>query len=233
MAGAGRCGWLRAGAVAILLSLALPAMAVAQGVVDQQLWLQVLATFRLSEQWRLHLEEWPRFSDDADGATQVITRAALGRRLSPAASAWGGYAWIAKPPGPGVNHEHRLWQQLSMTLPTAARWTSSMRVRLEQRFQESWSDASHRLRVMGRGVRPFDAERRWALTTWDELLLTLDETTVGPWQGVDQNRLFAGVLRQFSPRVGLEMGYLWVTSDPPATPRTHAHTLSVWLNLTP
>ena len=108
-----------------------------------------------------------------------------------------------------------------------------MRVRLEQRFQESWSDASHRLRVMGRGVRPFDTDCRWALTTWDELLLTLDETTGGPWQGVDQNRLFAGVLRQFSPRVGLEMGYLWVTSDPPAMPRAHAHTLSVWLNLTP
>ena len=86
---------------------------------------------------------------------------------------------------------------------------------------------------MGRGVRPFDAGRRWALATWDELLLTLDETAVGPWQGVDQNRLFGGVLRQFSPKVGLEFGYLWVTSNPPSTARTHTHALSVWLNLTP
>lgn len=217
----------------MVLCLSTPAVAAAQDTVDQQLWLQVLATIRLSENWRLHLEEWPRFSVDADGATQVITRTAIGRRLSPAATLWGGYAWIAKPPGPGVTHEHRIWQQLSLTLPTAAKWTPSIRVRLEQRFQETWSDSSHRLRLMGRGVRPFDAGRRWALATWDELLLTLDETAVGPWQGVDQNRLFGGVLRQFSPKVGLEFGYLWVTSNPPSTARTHTHALSVWLNLTP
>ena len=86
---------------------------------------------------------------------------------------------------------------------------------------------------MGRGVRPIDRQRRWSIATWNELLVTLDDTVVGPWQGVDQNRLFAGVLRQFSPHVGLETGYLWVTSDPPSGSRTHSHNLSVWLNLTP
>ena len=81
------------------------------------------------------------------------------------------------------------------------------------------------IRVTGRA--------RWSLVGWDEFLLTMDETRSGPAQGIDQNRLFVGTLRQFSPKVGFEFGYLWVTSEPPASPRTHAHNLSVWLNLTP
>ncbi len=220
--------------VVVLLFLCLtPGVAAAQDTQDQQLWLQVLATLRVSENWRLHLEEWPRFSKDEGGAFQIITRTAVGRRLSPRMTLWGGYAWIAKPPGPGVTHEQRIWEQLSATIPEAASWTPSLRVRLEQRFQDNWDGSSHRLRLMGRGVRPLDAGRRWNIAAWNELLLTLNDTEVGPTQGVDQNRLFGGVLRQFSPQVGLEAGYMWVTADPPTGPRTHSHNLSVWLNLTP
>jgi hypothetical protein len=217
----------------LVLCLALPGAAAAQDTVDEQFWLQILTTLRVSDDWRLHLEVWPRFSSNQDGLFQLITRGAVGRRLSPRVTVWGGYAWIAKPPGPGVTHEQRVWEQLSATMPEAANWTPSLRIRLEQRFQEGWSDASHRLRLMGRGVRPIDGERRWSIVAWDEALLTLDDTSAGPWQGVDQNRLFGGVLRQFSPQAGLEVGYMWVTSDPPAGLRTHSHNLSVWLNLTP
>lgn len=224
---------VKQGAWALVLSLWTPVIAAAQDTVDSQFWLQILATVRLSENWRLHLEEWPRFSQDQDGAFQVITRTALGRRLSSRVTVWGGYAWIAKPPGPGVTHEHRIWEQLSATFPTGGRWTPSLRLRLEQRFQDGWADTAHRVRIMGRGVRPFDARARWSLAAWDELLVNADDTASGPAQGVDQNRLFAGVLRQFSPKIGLEGGYLWVTADPPTGPRTHSHVLSIWLNLTP
>jgi hypothetical protein len=215
-----------------MLVLALPAAAAAQDSVDAQLWTQVLATVRVSEHWRLHLEEWPRFSADASGPFQVITRAAVGRQMHPRATLWGGYAWVAKPPGPGITHEHRIWQQLSATLPAAGQWTPSLRLRLEQRFQDGWSDSSHRLRTMGRFVRPLNDSRSWSLATWDELFVTFDDTDSGPWQGVDQNRLFAGVLRQLNPKTGLEFGYLWTTSKAPEAERTHAHVAFVWLNLT-
>jgi hypothetical protein len=215
-----------------LVSLALPATAAAQSTVDSQLWLQAIATIRLSENWRLHLEEQPRWYEDWSESYQIITRGALGRRLTPRVSLWGGYAWVAKPPGDGVQHEQRVWEQLSATFPTIAQWTPSLRLRVEQRFQDSWSDSSHRVRLMGRGVRPLADMGRWSLVGWDEIMLTLDETDGGPAQGVDQNRFFVGVLRQFSPVVGLEFGYLWVTSDPPDL-RTDAHNLFVWFNLTP
>jgi hypothetical protein len=217
----------------LLLSLGLPVAAAAQDTVDSQLWLQAVATLRLSENWRVHLEEQPRWYENWSESYQIITRGALGRRVTPRVSLWGGYAWVAKPPGEGVQHEQRIWEQLSATFPTVAQWSPSLRLRVEQRFQDSWSDVSHRVRMMGRGVRPLDAERRWSLVGWDELMLTLDDTGGGPAQGVDQNRLFVGTLRQFSAVVGLEFGYLWVTSEPPGSARTHAHNLFVWLNLTP
>lgn len=213
--------------------VAAPASAAAQNTKDGHLWLQAVATLRLSDNWRLHLEEQPRWYEDASESFQIITRTALGRRLNAATTVWGGYAWVAKPPGPGVTHEHRIWQQLSATFPAAAQWTPSLRLRVEQRFQDSWSDSSHRIRIMGRTVRPLDAAKRWSLAAWNELMVTADETSVGPAQGVDQNRLFLGALRQFNPKVGFEFGYMWVTSEQPSQPRTHAHTAFFWLNLTP
>jgi Protein of unknown function (DUF2490) len=236
--GAHRCGvrtvrHVRACLAGLAWVLLLPVQAAAQDTVDSQLWLQAVATLRLSENWRLHLEEQPRWYEDWSEPYQIITRTALGRRLNPRVTLWGGYAWIAKPPGEGVTHEQRIWEQLSATFPTAANWTPSLRLRVEQRFQDGWSESSHRLRMMGRGVRPIDARARWSLVGWDEVMLTLDDTDAGPAQGVDQNRLFVGTLRQFSPQVGLEFGYLWVTSEPPGGARTHAHNLFVWLNLTP
>jgi len=215
----------------LLFVLFLPVRASAQDTVDTQLWTLVLATVRLSENWRLHLEEQPRWHEDVSASFQIISRAAVGRRVSSRATLWGGYAWVAKPPGPGVTHEHRIWEQLSATFPDAGAWTPSIRLRLEQRFQDGWAGTSHRIRAMGRMVRPVTADRRWSLVGWDEFFVTMDDTSRGPAQGVDQNRLFAGVLRQYSPKVGLEFGYLWTTARPPARERTHAHVGFVWLNL--
>lgn len=214
-----------------MVALALPASAAAQDSVDAQLWAQVLATVRVSEHWRLHLEQQPRWHQDMSESFQVITRSAVGRQVHDRATLWGGYAWVAKPPGPGVAHEHRIWQQLSATFPTANRWTPSLRLRLEQRFQDGWTGSSHRLRTMGRFVRPLNDGASWSLATWNELFLTFDETVGGPWQGVDQNRLFAGLLRQLNPKAGLEFGYMWTTSKAPARERAHAHVAFVWLNL--
>ncbi len=215
-----------------LMVLALPAASVAQDSVDTQFWVQVLATVRLSENWRLHLEEQPRWYEDISDSYQIITRTAIGRQVHDRATLWGGYAWVAKPPGPGTTHEHRIWQQLSATFPAAGQWTPSLRLRLEQRFQNGWLDSSHRLRTMGRFVRPLNDSRSWSLATWDELFVTFDDTESGPWQGVDQNRLFAGVLRQLNPKTGVEFGYMWTTSKAPEVDRTHAHVAFVWLNLT-
>jgi hypothetical protein len=220
----------------LLLLLSVPAAAVAQArssVHDTQLWTQVLATVSVSERWLAHLEGQSRWADDVSDHDQAIVRTAVGRRLSPRLTLWGGHAWTPRTRGDGTLHEQRLWQQLSATLPAASGWTPSLRLRLEQRFLDTWSDNSHRLRVMGRVVRPIDAAKVWSIATWNEVMVTFDDTDHGPAQGLDQNRLFAGVMRKLSPHASLETGYLWQTANPPGlAPRTHNHIAFAWPNLT-
>jgi hypothetical protein len=222
---------MRRSLFALSLTIIMATPASAQDTTDVQFWWLNLATVRVSENWRLHLEEQPRWFNDVSDAFQILTRTGVGRRINDRLTLWGGYAWIAKPPGPGVQHEHRLWQQASVTLPTAARWTPSLRFRLEQRFQGEWADSSHRLRMLARGVRPIDRDGGWSIVGYDELFVTFDETASGPVQGYDQNRLFAGLLRRVNAHVSVEVGYLWINTERGTTPSLNAHAPFVWLNL--
>jgi hypothetical protein len=216
-------------ALSVVLASAMPARA--QDTTDVQFWWLNVATIRLSENWRLHLEEQPRWFNDASESYQIITRTALGRRVNDHLTVWGGYAWVAKPPGAGVQHEHRIWQQASVTLPTVERWAPSLRFRLEQRFQGEWADSSHRARMMARGVRPISGDGGWSIVGYDELFLTVDETAPGPLQGYDQNRLFGGLLRRLNAHASLEFGYMWINTEQASTPNLNAHTPFLWLNL--
>ena len=216
---------------ALLLVLCLPAASVAQSTVDPQVWTLLLATVRPDADWRVHLELQPRVGEAASGLDQSIARWAIGRQLNPRVSLWAGHAWIANPPGPGTWHEQRLWQQASVTLPQAAGWAPSLRFRLEQRFADRWSSTSHRARALARVTRPLDAERRWSLVAWDELFVTLDDTTIGPARGVDRNRVFGGARRQLSTAAALDAGYLWQAALPRSGPRQDVHAAFVWLDL--
>lgn len=216
----------------LLTTLGRPAAAQTLDTVDLQLWTQVVATLSPSANWRIHLEEQPRWNDNISQSFQIITRTAAGRRINGRLTLWGGHAWVAKPPGPGVAHEQRLWQQASITLPAVRKWAPAIRLRQEQRWQDGWADNSHRLRVMGRFVRPLTADDRWALAVWDESMITLDATAGGPPQGFDQNRAFGGLLYRFSTHESLEVGGMWVATRVPGSARRDAYVPFVWLNLT-
>jgi hypothetical protein len=226
-------GRLPAGLLVVALMLGTPASVGAQGASDTQVWVMGLATVPVRDDWRLHLELQPRASVEDGMTTEVLTRVALGRRVAARATLWAGYAWIARPPGPGVTHEHRAWQQLSLGFPAVARWTPSLRVRVEQRAQAGWEGLSHRVRAMSRLARPITDSRRWSAVAWHEGFVTLDRTARGPARGLDQHRVFGGVLRQLTPVIGVEAGYLWRTSRRPDSTRTHVHSAFLWLNVTP
>jgi hypothetical protein len=69
-------------------------------------------------------------------------------------------------------------------------------------------------------------------TLWDEVFVTLDDTPGGPAAGFDRNRAFAGILRRWSPRASLEVGYLLQhVHTPTVGSRPRAHAVLTWLNL--
>jgi hypothetical protein len=194
--------------------------AAAQHTQDAQVWVQALALGRVGD-WRTHLEAQPRVFDGASELGLTIIRAAIGRALTPQVSAWLGYAWVPRTFGPGVRHEQRIWQQLLIAPSAVHGWTPLVRLRLEQRWLDPWDGRSHRLRALARAQRPFASDGRWQLASYNELMLTFDDTPAGPQRGYDRNRFYAGVMRSVSPAATLEAGYIWEHS--PLTGRGDRH----------
>jgi hypothetical protein len=196
----------------------------AQSRHDGQVWSQTLALGRIGE-WRTHLEVQPRVFGDVSELGLTIIRGAIGRALHPRAAVFVGYAWVPRTFGDGVRHEQRIWQQLLVTPPAVVGWTPTVRLRLEQRWQnEPWDSSSHRLRSLVRAQRPIDAARRWQIAGYNELMVTFDETPDGPRQGYDRNRFYSGLMRTVSPALTVEGGYIWEHSpiDGPGSRHDHA-----------
>ena len=130
-------------------------------------------------------------------------------------------------------HEQRTWQQLSATLPKIGAWTPSIRLRPEQRYLDAWGDSSHRMRALGRLVRPLGTSG-WSVAVWDEWFVNLDDTVGGPQRGYDQNRLLLTTLRKISRDVTFEGGYVWQHVPGTSTRADrHGHTLFAWLTYAP
>jgi hypothetical protein len=199
--------------VCLALLLVLPRPASAQGADPQefQLWLQALAIGPISENWRAHLELQPRWFDDAETLGLVIARGAVGRRILPRATLFGGFAMVPRTFQEPTRQEKRIWEQLSLDLPAAGRWAMTGRIRVEQRWLDTWDDSSHRVRLMLRTQRPLGASP-WMLALYDETMVTLDVTGSGPRRGYDRNRAYAGLMRRVSPLLTAEFGYIWENS---------------------
>ena len=230
---AGRCA-----ALALKLGCLLGAVlagatsASAQPNPDHQVWVQGLALGQLSENWRSHIEVQPRWFDDSSELGLTIVRTAIGRRLTPRVTAWLGHAWVPRTFGEGVRHEQRIWQQVSITGPVLGAWSTSGRLRVEQRWLDPWDGVSHRVRMLARAQRPVGATKRWGVWAYDELMVTLDDTPRGPASGFDRNRLAGGVSRRLSPVVSGDAGYLWERGVFGAG-RRNDHIAIVVLNLSP
>jgi hypothetical protein len=193
----------------------------------------LLAQVPVRPAWLVHAEVQPRWNDDISQKDQLLLRGAIGRRLGPRVSVWAGYGYFPRWTDDGRLDEQRTWQQLSASFPRMGKWAPSIRVRPEQRYLDSWGDTSHRLRALGRLVRPIGASP-WSLAVWDEYFVTLDDTANGPARGFDQNRLFGTVVRTLSAAVSVEAGYMWQLQ--PSTPTRgtrHGHTLFTWVTYAP
>ena len=228
--------WIRPGKrlVLVLAAMALllgSHLATAQPDGDRHVWVQAVAVLGVSENWRLHLEEQPRWFDDGTALFQNILRTAVGRRVGGRASVWAGHAWVAKPPGPGVKHEQRAWQQVLVTPPPAGGWVTSLRWRQEQRWQPDWDGTSQRIRLMARAAHSIGSSR-WLAVLWEEAMVTLSATGGGPPKGFDQNRLFGGVSRRVSPHATVDAGYMWFAVRQPSGQRSDGHVTLATVNLT-
>ena len=193
-------------AIATLVSSA----AAAADTRQSQVWAGLFATVALPPGTHDGLALWTDLQvRRGPPGTTVLARPALGYRVDPSLSVWGGYAYVGQLPEndePDV-HEHRSWQQLLF----GPRWgpiAFQLRPRLEQRFRHD-EDVAWRARLFGRMNIALWHGGPLALAAWDEVFIALHDTSWGAPGGYDQNRLFLG------PAYGVgslrvEAGYLSV-----------------------
>ncbi|WP_269513725.1 DUF2490 domain-containing protein [Brevundimonas subvibrioides] len=190
---------------AVVLTLAAPAAA----QHDNQVWTAAFASGPVREGGKV-LAWWDshaRFRDEGDHLDTTLLRAGVGWRASPRLDLWAGYAHITqRRPGPDTV-EHRAWQQATYPIADLAGGRLTGRTRLEQRFREGTDDTGWRVRQFVRWSRPV-ASSDFSVVLSNETFVTLNRTDWGQSGGYDQNRAFAGVGWQMTPKFRLEAGYM-------------------------
>lgn len=181
---------------------------------DWHTWGAIVATGPLGgsdSRLRYWLEGQGRFNDDSSRFNQGIVRGALGYRFAPRAVLWAGYAFIPTDPPNRRDDivEHRAWQQLTWSAQQPHfGFSVASRTRLEQRTIESANDTGWRFRQLLKLTRPLGQSESLYWSFWDEIFFNFNDTDWGADDGIDQNRLFAGVGIRLAPFATTEFGYL-------------------------
>lgn len=202
-------GWaLRGIAVALLLGYGI-APTHARVDHDSEGWVQITGTGPLVGPLRLFVEAQPRIGTDADTGNvdmrTFIARGALGYAVRPNWTLWQGYGYT--PTFNPDRDEHRAFQQSTYDR-TIGPFGFQDRTRLEERFFQGTHDVSLRLRNLIRLTYPLPRWPAWSLVAMDELFVNLNTVSTAPVSGFDQNRFYAGVSRQLTPNLRLEVDYL-------------------------
>jgi hypothetical protein len=200
---------------------------------DFRLWSPVYLTVQLPSSFVGYMEANPRFGDDVSQLDQLLLRPAVGYKLTEHLSLWQGYAWVGNYQ-PRFLEEHRVFQQLTYGRKfSLAKFLS--RSRLEERFIDHADGVAVRARTMLRGDFPLPQAPEWAIVVYDEIFVNLNTVGSGPESGLDQNRFFLGMNRQFTKQFNMDAGYQMqaVNTRQPGfiNQINHIILLQFWVNL--
>jgi hypothetical protein len=216
-------------AIALVL-LTLPGVAGAQSPrqarTESGAWFAYTGIHPISDRWRWQIEGQIRQADGASQFAQRLYRTALLRTLNSSTRVGAGYGFAQTRPSdlfstdPQLAHEHRVYEQLDLKLPTGPVVVDS-RVRMEQRWLEkvgSGAEAgehlgwtfSNRARynlkatMAPGGGAPKDGKPY--LFASDEVFLNFGRNI--QYNIFDQNRVIGGVGFRFSKMLSAELSYL-------------------------
>ncbi|MFW5877032.1 MAG: DUF2490 domain-containing protein [Myxococcota bacterium] len=155
--------------------------------------------------------------------TRSLIRPGVAWRFNARSSVWLGYFVMPTfTAGQPARYEHRTWEDLQLTLPSA-HWKLALRNRVEQRYFEGSHDMAWRLRERVKVAWRPAATLPLSLIVSDEVFVHFNDVERHVARGFDQNRLFVGIGWTASDEVGLEAGYLHQHLD--RTPDRDAHVI--------
>lgn len=193
-------------AVALAAFAATPAAATED---DFNIWAGQFVFVDLDEdgEWYVRGEAQERFTNDADRLGQLLLRSFVGYRINKDVNLGGGYAYILTDPvGPVEINEHRIYQELNVTLVDNGKgFKITSRNRLEQRFFEESDATGWRYRNLVQVTAPISENNNLVLYT--EPFIGLNDVAFNR-DGVANWRNFAGVSVPLGDGFTLTPGYL-------------------------
>lgn len=191
---------------ALLLCACFPSGASADVAHDMQIWTPVTLDEPIRGKLRGYFEVVPRIGYDVSQISQLLVRPGLEWRQREGLGFFAGYLWQTNYSNQNsqVVHENRIWQQI-LAAKDVKRLTLFSRTRLEQRLLQGVPGCSNRFRQMLKVNYALD--KRFYLTTSDELFVNLNSLDGGPQGGIDQNRIFVGMGMKGIKRSRVEVGY--------------------------
>ncbi len=145
-----------------------------------------------------------RFDDDISRAKDLTIRPAIVVKGADGMNLGVGYDHIEALPH-GATNEDRAWQSIDYEFQMIG-IPLGHRFRVEERFIEDVSGVVVRARYRLR-LKHDLTDSPWYIEGSDEVFMNLNKQDGGPESGFDQNRIFLGMGRDLSPRVGLKFGY--------------------------
>ena len=177
-------------------------------MTDERVWFVLTLQSRTDRPspWQWSVENILRTRDGVSAIDNAGLRPILNFRVDQHSTVGGGYAYVEYSPATIGLIEHRAFQHYIFTGKLSG-GTLNVRERLEERFIDGNSGMAARLRSVVRYGHPVAKGSRISLVGYDEFFLHLNTTTVTR-QGVDQNRIFAGMSDTLNHSARFEVGYL-------------------------
>jgi hypothetical protein len=171
---------------------------------DLQLWTVVTVDQKIVDRLEGGIQTRVRLIDDVSLARDVLVRPFLGWQVSDRFDLDLGYDYLHALKSEFLS-EHRIWQMAEYRMPIE-RFDLRGMARLDQRFVEDVSGVVVRLRFRARAT--FELSPSLYLATSDEVFLNLNDRGAGPPQGLEQNRVRAGLGWTWK-RARIEAAYEW------------------------
>lgn len=186
--------------------LSASAAATAPSEHDMGGWIPITVRFPIRRRLQGYFEVQPRWQRNHESKfSENIIRTGLGYEFSKSISVFGGYYYSAHY-DPELNHENRLWEQITFSRKFGA-YSVQSRLRMEESWRPKYEGCSIRIRNQLRVTRDI-AKTPYYVAVSDEPIINLNSPEDGPRGGFAQNRLFIGVGKKINSFTRIEVGYL-------------------------
>ena len=173
---------------------------------DFQQWSLFFANHHLGETWSASIQVENRLRDDASEVDKQIFKPGGYYRFTDTLQLGVGYKYVKKKDS---KDEQDPWQELFFNPAPIGNFDWAHQFRWEQRTGSSLDGVVHRLRYLLHLTHPLGDSGKYYFAAQEAVRFNAASNDTGPVDGFEQSRLYFGVGRKMTPKLKVEVGYLW------------------------